>query len=63
MKTNEPKYCIVCETEVEIGSRSKPNKAEYFEKFNGDLIPVCRMHKKVLRSEHLDDILDEQPDE
>lgn len=59
MKPNEEKFCLICETEVEEGLRKFPNKALYFEKFNGDLIPVCNQHKGLLKKEHLDDIINE----
>jgi hypothetical protein len=57
MKSNEIKYCIMCEV------NDKTKKATKFAKFNGDLIPLCDYHYKIYTKQHLEDLLtNEQSD-
>ena len=56
MSPSETKYCVLCEAE------GNSIEAEFFVKFNGDLIPVCSYHNELVKNENLLDILeDEQP--
>lgn len=58
MEVKDKKYCVLCEVQG-----NDLVEAELMVKFNGDLIPVCRICHDLVEKDNLLSLLDEESDE
>jgi hypothetical protein len=54
MENKEDKLCVICEV---MGNEVK---AEFFAKFNGDLMPVCSKHNDYINKRNAQEFLNKE---